>query len=172
MSGLGGLVGTYDIDERSGRVTPVSFGLRSSEGITSDAEMIKQPMDSVAYKDLATKQVFLAKPATAATMTKEEYYKFVEGTFDNMLALIKRKNKDYSGPGTDPFANFRRSMEVGVDPINGIAVRFLDKVARIESFFKAGKLENESFEDAWLDVIGYACLALGMLHERSKYEPT
>lgn len=98
--------------------------------------------------------------------TKAEYYAFVEKTFADMLALIKRKNADYCGTIDDPFANFRRAEQVGVDPIQGIAVRFLDKVARIESFFQSGKLENESFEDAWLDVIGYACLALGMLKER------
>jgi hypothetical protein len=100
-------------------------------------------------------------------MTKAQYAKFVEGTFSEMLALIKRKNADYTGSGDDPFANFRRATQVGVHPISGLAVRFLDKVARIESFLQAGKLENESFEDAWLDVIGYACLALGMLKERN-----
>ena len=105
-------------------------------------------------------------PVWATTTTKEQYYKFVEQTFAEMLALIKLKNTDYTGTGNDPFANFRRASAVGVDPINGLAVRFLDKVARIESFLQAGKLENESFEDAWLDVIGYACLALGMLKEK------
>jgi hypothetical protein len=83
-----------------------------------------------------------------------------------MLALIKRKNADYCGTIDDPFANFRRAEQVGVDPLQGLAVRFLDKVARIESFFQSGKLENESFEDAWLDIIGYSCLALGMLKEK------
>lgn len=116
--------------------------------------------------DFAHKQIS-ANGARMKQMTKAEYAKFVENTFTEMLALIKRKNADYTGPGDDPFANFRRASAVGVHPVNGLAVRFLDKVARIESFLQAGKLENESFEDAWLDVIGYACLALGMLKERN-----
>jgi len=117
-------------------------------------------------KEFAHKQIS-ANEVVVENMTKAEYQEFVRETFDNMLALIKRKNADYTGPGDDPFANFRRASAVGVNPINGLAVRFLDKVARIESFLQAGKLENESFEDAWLDVIGYACLALGMIKERN-----
>jgi len=103
-------------------------------------------------------------------MNKAEYAQFVEKTFEDMLALIKRKNADYCGKGDDPFANFRRSSAVAVDPLSGLAVRFLDKVARIESFFQNGNLQNESFEDAWLDCIGYSCLALGVLKERKDQE--
>jgi hypothetical protein len=105
-----------------------------------------------------------------AKMTKAEYAAFVEQTFADMLALIKKKNADYTGATDDPFANFRRASAVAVDPLNGLAVRFLDKVARIESFFQNGNLQNESFEDAWLDCIGYSCLALGMLKERRTNE--
>jgi hypothetical protein len=99
-------------------------------------------------------------------MTKAEYYAFVERTFQNMLDLIKRKNADYSGPGSDPFANFRRAEAVGVDPIKGLSVRLLDKVGRIESYMQSGELKNEGIEDAFLDLIGYSCLALGMMKER------
>jgi hypothetical protein len=132
------------------------------EGITGDSEVSDSMM--VDYTEFAKLQMLPLK--TSETMTKEEYYKFVEKTFADMLELIKRKNKDYCGVVDDPFANFRRASQVSVDPLNGLAVRFLDKVARIESFFQSGKLENESFEDAWLDCIGYSCLALGMLKER------
>ena len=144
------------------------------DGVVGDGDMIPNPMDPQAYADFAGKQVWCIDEKSGAIepirvsekTSKDEYYKFVEKTFADMLALIKRKNADYSGTADDPFANFRRANAVGVDPIQGIAVRFLDKVARIESFFQSGKLENESFEDARLDVIGYACLALGMLNEK------
>lgn len=126
---------------------------------------VGEPLPSTP-KEFAHMQI-AANHMILENMTKAQYQEFVRETFDNMLALIKRKNADYTGPGDDPFANFRRATAVGVNPINGLAVRFLDKVARIESFLQAGKLENESFEDAWLDVIGYACLALGMIKERN-----
>ena len=133
------------------------------KGYTEDPE----PMPKVDYDRFAQMQGAgaFAKPKQ---MTRAEYLAFVRQTFDDMLKLIEKKNLDYCGPTDDPFANFRRSTAVNVEPVNGLAVRFLDKVGRIESFLQAGKLENESFEDAWLDVIGYACLALGMLKEKSK----
>jgi hypothetical protein len=125
----------------------------------------KPPMPEADYRRFALLQGSGAF-AKSEQFTRDEYLAFVRETFDSMLELIEKKNRDYCGPGDDPFANFRRSKAVNVEPINGLAVRFLDKVGRIESFLQAGKLENESFEDAWLDVIGYACLALGMLRER------
>lgn len=99
-------------------------------------------------------------------MNKKEYVEFVRKTFDDMHALIQRKNTDYSGKGDDPFANFRKASLVGVDPIAGVVVRLLDKVSRVESFFQNGNLQNEALEDAFLDLIGYSCIALGMLKEQ------
>lgn len=160
------------------------------QGVTGDSDMQPLPMTEEEYKAMCYERyncidersgvidqdtvewmnapMGFTIPLRAKTITKAEYYAFVEQTFARMLVLIKRKNADYCGTTDDPFANFRRAEQVKVDPINGLAVRFLDKVARIESFFQAGKLENESFEDAWLDVIGYACLALGMLNEKHR----
>lgn len=104
--------------------------------------------------------------ARMENMTKAEYQEFVRKTFDDMLALIKRKNQDYCGSGDDPFANFRQAATVGVDPLAGLVVRLLDKVSRVQSFFQNGDLKNESLDDAFLDLIGYSCLALGMLNEK------
>ena len=47
-------------------------------------------------------------------------------------------------------------------------MRLLDKVGRIKSFVKHGKLENEGIEDAYLDLIGYSLLALGILDEQKR----
>lgn len=156
-------------------------------GVTSESDIPPSPMTGPDYKELANNQLFYcldertglietfnispvegvaSKYIPPTKTTKAEYHAFVQETFAGMAALIKKKNTDYCGKTDDPFANFRRAEAVGVDPLQGLAVRFLDKVARIESFFQSGKLENESFEDAWLDVIGYACLALGMLKEK------
>lgn len=100
-------------------------------------------------------------------MTQEEYMKFAEETFAEMLELIKAKNTDYTAGG-DAFANFNAAADYGVDPIVGLAVRMGDKTKRVQSFCKNGKLEvvGEGIEDAFKDHIGYSVIALGMLHER------
>lgn len=101
-------------------------------------------------------------------LTKAEYLAFIEKTFAEMTTLIKAKNSDYTAGSDDPFANFRQSVDYGVDPLSGVMVRVGDKLQRIKSFTKAGKLEvaNEGVEDAFKDLIGYSLIALGMLSER------
>ena len=102
-------------------------------------------------------------------MTKKQYRKFVEGLFDQMKSLIEAKNSDYS-PGDDPFANFRISEDIGVDPLKGLFLRIQDKMQRFKAWASAGKLEveGEGLEDVFMDLIGYACLAMGMLRERKE----
>jgi hypothetical protein len=154
------------------------------QGVTSDSEPLPNPMTWEEYARFASKQARycidektgaleligeeIPKMQNTGRMTKEEYYTFVEKLFADMLAMIKRKSADYCGKEDDPFKNYRRAENVGVDPLAGLAVRFEDKVARVESFFQNGNLQNESFEDAWLDIIGYSCSALGVLHERKR----
>ena len=100
-------------------------------------------------------------------MTSEEYLQFVEDMFADMVTLIKAKNADYT-VGGGPFSNFEDSTVFGVDPFVGLLLRFQDKWKRVQSYVKLGelKVENEGIEDAFKDIIGYACLALGMLKER------
>jgi hypothetical protein len=82
--------------------------------------------------------------------------------------IMVAKNRDYRGAGDDPFANFRGSEFLGVDPILGILMRCMDKFQRIRSFATTGTLavKSESFEDAVVDVINYMVLAAGMAKER------
>jgi hypothetical protein len=84
------------------------------------------------------------------------------------------KNRDYRGAGDDPFANFRGSEFLGVDPILGILMRCMDKFQRIRSFANTGTLavKSESFEDAVVDVINYMVLAAGMAQERTRPNET
>ncbi len=103
----------------------------------------------------------------ANKMSKEEYLAFIEQTFQEMQSLIKKKNTDYTAGG-GPFANFEESLGYGVDPLVGLSVRISDKIQRLKSFCKSGKLEveNEGVEDIFKDLIGYSCIALGMLKEK------
>jgi hypothetical protein len=100
-------------------------------------------------------------------MTSTSYIEFVEETLLGMVALIKKKNSDYTG-GLGPFANFEESLDFGVDPLTGLCLRMQDKWQRVKSFINQGKLENEGIEDAFKDIIGYSCLALGMLEDKKR----
>jgi hypothetical protein len=100
-------------------------------------------------------------------MTRQEYLDFVKKTFEDMMELIRKKNTDYS-QDADPFSNFRSAKLYGVDPLVGLCVRMGDKLARIQSFCKSGSLQSESVDDAFRDLIGYSCIALGMLQEKAK----
>ena len=95
-----------------------------------------------------------------------------------LLDVTAKKNKDYTTvSGGDamqmnPFANFDRSEEFGVQPIVGLCIRMQDKFQRAMTFAKDGKLAindgNDSVRDIFFDLAGYSLLAMGML-ERDKH---
>ena len=101
-------------------------------------------------------------------MTKEKYRAFVREKLAEIIKLIDAKNEDYSH-GTDPFANFRISDGVGVDPLVGLWIRMEDKCQRVRAYLKRGdlKVPGEGIDDAFRDLIGYSLLALGMIKERT-----
>ena len=79
-------------------------------------------------------------------------------------ALCAAKNHDYAGAeGLSPFRNFESIEALGVAKTEvGFLVRMIDKINRLCTFIKDGKLtvENEGAEDALLDLINY-CVLLG-----------
>jgi len=99
-------------------------------------------------------------------LTKETFRQFREDTFADLNDLIDRKNDDYTAGGS-VFANFELCEEIGIDRLQGLTIRFLDKVQRLKSYAKSGRLSvaEEGIEDVFKDFIGYSFLALGMLHE-------
>jgi len=98
--------------------------------------------------------------------TKETFRQFREETFAELNDLIDRKNDDYTAGGSC-FANFEICEQIGIDRLQGLTIRFLDKVQRLKSYAKSGRLSvaDEGIEDVFKDFIGYSFLALGMLHE-------
>lgn len=104
------------------------------------------------------------------TMTKEEWLEFQAQVFDDMKELTRAKNADYTGGTDDPFANFRESEDFGVPTLTGLCVRMGDKFKRVKSFATKGKLEvaGEGVDDAFRDLIGYSCLALGLIEESKR----
>lgn len=84
----------------------------------------------------------------------------------SILDMMRNKQLDYASY-KDPLSNFTRSANFGVDPLIGLSLRMSDKMARLESYCKNGKLavENEGLEDIFKDLIGYSVIALAMLHQ-------
>jgi hypothetical protein len=103
-------------------------------------------------------------------MTTEELLKLHEETCNTCREIMKKKNSDYTGGKTskDPFANFNAASVLGIDPVQGLLLRVIDKIQRIRSFTndKELKVANESVEDACDDIVNYAILAKAMLMEQ------
>lgn len=83
------------------------------------------------------------------------------------LKVMKKKNNDYSGAVDeiqDALTNFRKSVNVGVDPYLGILCRMQDKLMRVEAFLKTGKLsvKDESCIDSITDNLNYIVLGIAV----------
>ena len=81
-------------------------------------------------------------------------------------AVVDVKRRDYSGD-EDPYANFRQSILVGVEPWRGVMVRMMDKLSRLKNITEAGeaKVKDESVNDTIADLINYARILGGLLKE-------
>lgn len=82
-------------------------------------------------------------------------------------AIMEAKNNDYRSGTGDPYANFRGSVALGVNPITGILLRIQDKLCRVATFASKGELmvKGEGVDDALRDVINYCVLIGGLIDE-------
>jgi hypothetical protein len=108
-------------------------------------------------------------------MNTTELLKYHEELCSKARAIMEKKNHDYSGAsGETPFLNFEVVERVGIIKTEeGFLVRVLDKIMRINTFLKAGKLKvtNESAEDACLDIINYFILLAAYIKDKHSKEP-
>lgn len=84
---------------------------------------------------------------------------------DEIKELHDKKNEDYSGD-EDPLANLKDCTRMGLDPIMGVMTRIQDKVRRLESFMRKGRLVNESVRDSLVDLSVYSLLAIVIMDEQ------
>jgi len=100
-------------------------------------------------------------------MTRPEVIELGDKLLNSCLDIMKAKNNDYAS-NEDPFANFKGSSFLGVEPEIGILLRSMDKFKRIETYVKDGKLlvEGEGVDDAIKDVINYMILLYGLILEK------
>ena len=116
----------------------------------------------------------VTNPDDLAYYDKDWYDEFRQQVVQRLLDVTAQKNNDYTTgeSATNPFANFDRSLDFGVQPLTGLCIRMQDKFQRAMTFAKDGKLKvtegNDQVEDIFLDLMGYSLLALGML-ERDKH---
>jgi len=84
---------------------------------------------------------------------------------DEVRQLHLSKSQDY-GSESDPLANIRQGAEfVGIEPWRGCLVRVADKVQRLKTFCKTGRLVHEGVRDTLLDLSAYSLLAIVLFDE-------
>ena len=82
---------------------------------------------------------------------------------DEMAELHRSKSLDY-GSEEDPLANIRHGAElVDIEPWRGCMVRIADKVQRLRTYCRIGRLVHEGVRDTLLDLASYSLLAI-ILH--------
>jgi hypothetical protein len=156
-----------------GTITELSLGSKSGAQYAVDIAAYTGRLwcyEVKAHNVLGAHNTLRGVPPKAITpMTQGEYIGFMQKTFKEMEELIIAKNSDYS-EGVDAFKNFRKSLDVGVDPLVGLRIRVGDKIQRIDAYIKRGDLKviSESVEDSWRDLIGYSMIAIGMLEEKRR----
>ena len=93
----------------------------------------------------------------------------LERTFSNCLDTAKRKNNDYGGVDSNPYANFSNSTIVGVSIEKGILVRMMDKVSRISTLLeKESQVKDEAIEDTLDDLVNYTAILKSYLMDKKK----
>lgn len=108
-------------------------------------------------------------------MTKAEYLEFFTKFTDEMRALTRAKNADYTGTSPNPFANFERVEALGIcSTEQGFLTRMMDKFCRITSFVQKGTLQvsDESVTDTLKDLATYSILLSAYISSKRPVVPT
>jgi hypothetical protein len=87
---------------------------------------------------------------------------------DEIEQLHLRKTLDY-GCDEDALSNIRSSSDViNVSPWAGCILRISDKMHRLRSYFRRGRVEFDGIEDTLMDIAAYAVIALVLYRESRK----
>lgn len=101
-------------------------------------------------------------------MEDNRLIKNLEETYRNCIETARRKNKDYGGKDSDPYANFRKSTVVGVSVEKGILVRMLDKISRISTLLENEVMvSDEKIIDTCDDLINYTAILKSYILEQT-----
>ena len=84
---------------------------------------------------------------------------------EELRSLHISKSADY-GSQSDPLANIRQGAEfVGIEAWRGCMVRVADKVQRLKTYCRTGRLVHEGVRDTLLDLAAYSLLAIVLFDE-------
>ena len=121
-------------------------------------EGVRRPDAAAAFKQV----IEAARPARLARETHPSSQAFYD-LCDVLKEIHAKKSYDY-GSADDPLANIRNGADfVGIEHWRGAMVRLSDKVTRLATYCRTGRLEHEGVEDTLLDLASYSLLAL-LLH--------
>lgn len=89
--------------------------------------------------------------------------------FHQLLARAGRrhdnKQQDY-GRDDDPFANIRASEDFGIPPWLGAVIRANDKMRRIQTYARRGRLTNEAVDNDFMDCAVYMLIGQLLYEEQ------
>lgn len=121
---------------------------------------VKARLDNTPADD--PKMVGYAKPRGGSSA-------FLE-LLDEMRRLHESKSADY-GSEADPLANIRQGAEfVCIEHWRGCMVRIADKVQRLRTYCRTGRLVHEGVRDTLMDLAAYSLLAI-VLFDEGQSEP-
>jgi hypothetical protein len=84
---------------------------------------------------------------------------------EEVRQLHLSKSQDY-GSESDPLANIRSGADfVNIEPWRGCLVRVADKVQRLKTYCRTGRLVHEGVRDTLLDLAAYSLLAIVLFDE-------
>ena len=137
--------------------------VRAAVAMRRERQAAGQPVEEwydvlrpVAPSDLDTSDEVSSQPTTSQ--------RFLD-LLDEMRRLHESKSADY-GSETDPLANIRQGAEfVGIEPWRGCMVRIADKVQRLKTYCRTGRLVHEGVRDTLLDLSAYSLLAIVLFDE-------
>jgi hypothetical protein len=113
---------------------------------------------------MATVSCCEGQPMQAASRRHPSSTAFVD-LLREMQRLHESKSADY-GSEEDPLANVRSGADfVNIEPWRGCMVRIADKVQRLRTFCRTGRLVHEGVRDTLLDLSAYALLAIVLFDE-------
>ena len=99
-----------------------------------------------------------------APMPHQSSRRFLE-LLGEMERLHRSKSADY-GSEDDPLANIRQGADfVCIEPWRGCMVRIADKVQRLRTYCRTGRLVHEGVRDTLLDLAAYSLLAIVLFDE-------
>ncbi|MBM4023321.1 MAG: DUF1599 domain-containing protein [Planctomycetes bacterium] len=87
---------------------------------------------------------------------------------EELRTLHLSKSQDY-GSESDPLANIRQGAEfVGIEAWRGCMVRIGDKIQRLRTYCRTGRLVHEGVRDTLLDLAAYSLLAIVLFDEECR----